>query len=191
MLYLAMAAIVVGVNLLPALGPPTWAVLVLLKLHWHLDAVIVVAAGACSAAAGRYVLARTAHGLRRFLSTRRLDNLEAARGYLTRHRSGAYAGLALFTLSPLPSAQLFEAAGLLAVPLVPLTAAFFVGRLVSYSGYVALATVAQQNFGDVVTSGLKSPVGITVQVALLVGMAALTLIDPRRVAARIAHRRRP
>jgi hypothetical protein len=33
--YLAGAGIVWGVNLLPAFGPPTWAVLVLPKLHWH------------------------------------------------------------------------------------------------------------------------------------------------------------
>jgi hypothetical protein len=39
----------------------------------------------------------------------------------------------LFAAAPLPSAQLFEAAGLARVRLRHLVAAFFVGRLVSYS----------------------------------------------------------
>ena len=43
-----------------------------------------------------------------------------------RNRAGSIAGLALFALSPLPSAQLFIAAGVTGVRLLPLTAAFFV-----------------------------------------------------------------
>ena len=36
-------------------------------------------------------------------------------------------------LSPLPSVELLEAAGLMAAPLLPVTSAFFAGRLISYS----------------------------------------------------------
>ena len=35
--YLALFAIVFGINLLPAFGPPTWAILVFTRLHWHLN----------------------------------------------------------------------------------------------------------------------------------------------------------
>jgi hypothetical protein len=84
----------------------------------------------------------------------------------------------LFALSPVPSAQLFEAAGLIGVRLVPLTAAFFAGRIVSYSIYVAGAGAAKHtSAGALVTSSLTSPWGIAVQVALLVGIAGLTRID--------------
>lgn len=48
--------------------------------------------------------------------------------------------MGLFALSPLPSAQLFVAAGLVDAPLVPLIAAFFAGRLVSYTIYVTAAS---------------------------------------------------
>lgn len=65
-----------------------------------------------------------------------MANLKAARTLLVGDRRRAAAGLGLFALSPLPSAQLFVAAGLLRVRLVPLTLAFFSGRLISYSLYV-------------------------------------------------------
>jgi len=95
--------------------------------------------GALAAASGRFVLASTTRHFRGRFSAERRANLQAAEELLVGSRAKAAAGLGLFALSPVPSAQLFVAAGLLTVPLVPLTAAFFVGRLVSYSLYVAAA----------------------------------------------------
>ena len=40
--YLALAGVVFGVNLLPAFGPPTWAVLVFFRLNSQLAAVPLV-----------------------------------------------------------------------------------------------------------------------------------------------------
>lgn len=56
-LYLAAAAVVLGVNLLPAFGPPTWAVAVFYRLTGHLAVVPLVLIGAVRAAAGRLLLA--------------------------------------------------------------------------------------------------------------------------------------
>ncbi len=181
MLYLAAFAIVFAVNLMPAFGPPTWAVLVLLKLDWHLNTVALVLVGACAAGAGRYLLGLGSYAVRGRLSDRRRANLAAAQQYVTGHRSGAALGLGLFALSPLPSAQLFEAAGVLALPLLPLTVAFFAGRIVSYSLYVSAADIAQRNYGDLFTAALTSPVGIAVQVLMLAGIVALTQIDWARL----------
>lgn len=57
--------------------------------------------------------------------------------------------------------------------LVPLTAAFFAGRLVSYSLYVAAASVAERNLGSVAIDSLTSPVGMALQLAMLAGLAVL------------------
>jgi hypothetical protein len=175
--YLAVGAIVFGVNLLPAFGPPTWAVLVLLKLHWHLAAVPLVLVGAVAAAAGRLVLAMATRRLKPHLPERSVANLEANGGLLMSHRAGSVVGLALFAVSPLPSAQLFEAAGLLDVPLVPLTVAFFAGRLVSYSLYVGAASIAQANLGQVFESVFTSPWSWVVEVALLAGLVLLAQVN--------------
>lgn len=59
------------------------------------------------------------------------------------------------------------------VPLVPLTAAFFAGRLVSYSLYVVAASVAERNLGSVAIDSLTSPVGMALQLAMLAGLAVL------------------
>src|SRR5215207_11097011 len=146
---LAELAIALGcifaINLLPAFGPPTWTVLVFFKVNSDLPVVPLVLGGALAAASGRLVLAWASGKLRRRMSVQRLAGLTAARTALTGDRRRTFGGLALFALSPVPSAQLFVAAGLLAVRLVPLTAAFFAGRLMSYSLYVGGATLAEQS----------------------------------------------
>jgi len=178
---LVVLAVVFAVNLLPAFGPPTWAVLVFLRLNLDVAAVPLVLSGALAAAAGRIALARCARALRGRFSEERIASLEALREAATRRRAGAVAGLALFALSPVPSAQLFVGAGIAGVRLLPLTAAFFTGRLVSYSVYVGAATAAEESLGPLLTDALRSPLSIAVQVALLVALVALVKIDWRRV----------
>jgi membrane protein DedA with SNARE-associated domain len=168
--YLALFAIVFGINLLPAFGPPTWAVLVFTRLHWHLNPVALVLLGAVAASSGRYLLA---------LGSRRFS------GHLPRRLHGrprsAIALFCLFVVSPLPSAQLFIAAGLLDLNLVLFTLAFFVGRLVSYSIYVSVAVLADKQLGNVLGQLFGSPWSIALQVALLAVVCLLPLVDWRRL----------
>jgi uncharacterized membrane protein YdjX (TVP38/TMEM64 family) len=176
--YGIVAAVVFGVNPMPAFGPPTWAVLVFYRLTDHLAVASLVLTGAVAAAAGRLVLAVAFSHLRGRISSRQAANLAAAGKVLSRDRKRSLAGLALFALSPLPSAQLFEAAGLIGVALIPLTLAFFVGRLVSYSLYVGSATAAASTgIGKMVTSSFTSPWGIAIQLLLLAGMVALSRVN--------------
>ncbi len=175
--WLLVVATIFGVNLLPAFGPPTWAVLVFFRLNSDLPAVPLVLVGALAAASGRLVLAATTRHFRGRFSAKRRENLEAAEQVLVGSRAKALAGLGLFALSPVPSAQLFVAAGLLTVPLVPLTIAFFVGRLVSYSIYVAAASAAKESLGDVLGDIVGSPLGIALQVAMLAGLVLLLRVD--------------
>jgi hypothetical protein len=69
------------------------------------------------------------------------------------------------------------AAGLLTVPLLPVTAVFFAGRLVSYSIYVAAASVAKDSLGAVLTDAIGSPLGIAFQVVMLAGLVLLLRVD--------------
>ena len=175
--YVEVAAIVFGLNLLPAFGPPTWAVLVLFKLNWHLHPAVLVIIGIISAGAGRYLLALATRAGRKWLPKKRVDSLKAAGTYLRKHRAGSAAGLAIFTISPLPSAQLFEAAALADIPLVPITGAFVAGRVVTYSLYLGGATAAQKSFGDTFRKALTSPYAIGIEVAMLIGIVLLARVD--------------
>lgn len=174
---LAQLALAVGVifaiNLLPAFGPPTWAVLVFFSLNFDLPAALLVLLGALAAASGRFVLASGARRLRPRFSRERLAHIDRFEAAARASRRRSAAGLGLFALSPVPSGQLFAGAGLTTVPLLPLTAAFFTGRLVSYSIYVSAASVAEESLGSIVTDALTSPVGLALQVAMLVALALL------------------
>jgi hypothetical protein len=79
------------------------------------------------------------------------------------HPAKSIVGLGLFALSPVPSGQLFVAAGLMRVALLPLTVAFFAGRVVSYTIYVTGASAIKDTFGDQVIDSLTSPLGIALQ----------------------------
>ena len=180
--YLIFFAIVFGVNLLPAFGPPTWSIIALYTLGGDLALPILVPVGALAAVSGRLLLGLATRYLgARLLSARTQDNLAAAREALEQRRGSTLLGLGLFALSPLPSAQLFMAAGLARMRLLPFTAAFFAGRFVSYTIYgVTAHTIRATSLGEVIRSGLTSPWGIALQVAMLAGIVALTRIDWRK-----------
>lgn len=171
-LFLA-AGVVFAVNLLPAFGPPTWAVLVFFSLNFDLPAVPLVLLGAAAAASGRFLLASGARRLRPRFSSERLAHIDRIEAVARANERRSLAGLGLFALSPVPSGQLFAGAGLMTVPLLPLTAAFFSGRLVSYSIYVSAASVAEQSLGSILIDALTSPLGLALQIVMLIGLALL------------------
>ena len=158
--FLLAGLVVFGVNLVPAFAPPTWAVLVLFRLHADLPVVPLVLIGAVAAASGRFVVAYGARALRGRFSAARQQRLESWRATLVRRKTGVFAGLALFTVSPLPSGQLL---------------AFFSGRVVSYAVYVGGASLVAESYGDVATRALRSPTGIGMQVLFTVAVALLPL----------------
>jgi hypothetical protein len=178
---------VFAVNLLPAFGPPTWALLVLFRLHLTLSAAPLIAVGAAAAASGRVVLALGARAMRRRFSPARQERLDAMKAWIVARPAGAFAGLLTFAVSPVPSGQLFVGAGLVDAPLRWLTPAFFAGRVVSYTGYVTAATLVDRSTSDVILRSLRSPVGITVQLLLLGLLALLPLIDWTRLDRRAEH----
>jgi len=171
-------AAVFAVNLLPAFGPPTWAVLVLFSLHLDPATVPLIVTGAVAAAGGRLLLAVGTRRLAGHIPEKQRSNLRAAGELVERRRGSSAAFLALFTLSPLPSAQLFEAAGLMSTRLVPLTVAFFAGRIVSYSIYVGGASALHQSdTGKVLLSSLTSPWALTAEVLMLILLTLLAKVD--------------
>lgn len=182
--YLLLFGVVFGINLLPAFGPPTWSVIVLFGINSDLPIVGMVLTGAAAAALGRMVLA---YGFRWFgshLSQKTRANLTAAREAFERRKSSGVLALGLFALSPVPSAQLFAAIGMAGVKILPFTAAFFAGRLVSYSIYTGSARVIEAyTLGDTFMAALTSPWGIALQVVMLAGLVALAKVNWAKVLA--------
>ncbi|HEY5142962.1 MAG TPA: hypothetical protein VII98_05630 [Solirubrobacteraceae bacterium] len=186
---LLMVAVVFAVNVMPAFAPPTWIVLVYFRLRHDVPLVPLVVGGALASAAGRYVLATACRHLGSRLPERRRRDLAAVGTTLTGARGARWGLLALFTLSPLPSTQLFEAAGLTPqIRLVPVTLAFFCGRLVTYTIYVTGATLAKASLTSLLNDGFASPWSIALQVVLLGFLAAFVFTPWAKVLARFQPR---
>lgn len=171
---LIVAAVVFGINLLPAFGPPTWAVLVYFSFRYgDIPEAALIIFGAGAATAGRFVLARAFRRFGRKLPAKRTESLEVLGRALTQSRGGLVSTFLFFVFAPVPSAQMFEAAGLAKVRLGPLLAAFFIGRLVSYSLYVGAASAAHSQLEKLFEEGLTSPKAIATQ---LISIAVLVII---------------
>lgn len=178
MTYVGLFFLVFGLNLLPAFAPPTWSIVVLYGLNGQLPLWALVVTAAVAASLGRFTLAWGCCIFSSRLPQHLRDNLEAARIALHRRSHNVILALGLFLLSPLPAAQLFMAVGLARVPLLGFTAAFFVGRLVTYSVYGWTARKIQQSsIGDAFMETLSSPWGILLQVTMLAALVALVRVD--------------
>jgi hypothetical protein len=175
---LVVVAVVFGVNLMPAFGPPTWAVLVFFRFRYpEIPAPALVVAGAVAASAGRLLLALAFRAFGTKLPAKRQESLQVLGHVLGERRAGLVASFAFFATAPLPSAQMFEAAGLARVRLRPLVAAFFVGRLVSYSLYVGAASAAHHGLSRLLDDGLSSPQAIATQLVCVALLIAMVFVD--------------
>ena len=178
-IYLALVLVILATNSLPAFAPPTWVILIFFLINYEISPVLLVILGVLSATAGRAFLAWYFRKFAHLIPTRFSTNMEYAGHYFQRSTTKRYAILALFLVSPISSAQLFEAAGLMkTVALKPLLAAFALGRTISYSTYVTGASViAASNFGEVLLHELRSPWAIATQIALILGLVVLGNIN--------------
>jgi len=170
--------VIFAFNVAPAFAPPTWTILVFFTLNSQQPPWLIVIVGALSAGAGRYTLARLTSMLRSRIKKKTMENLESARKVLEEKSSRKIVMLALFVISPLPSAQLFEAAGLIGTRLLPLTLAFFSGRIVTYSIYVTGASQLKANgLGELIKEQFTSVWAIIFQLLMIGGVFLLTKIN--------------
>jgi hypothetical protein len=184
--YVLAGLVVLLANVVPAFAPPTWSILVFFVLTKHPHSLALITIGVVAAVAGRAVLALYFRRFRHWLPKGYVANVQAAGDALTQSRGRSFAVLLLFLVSPLSSAQLFEAAGLMEkVKLRPLLIAFGLGRCVTYTIYVSGAhALKATSLGAVFERYLTSPQAITVEVLLVIGLVALGNVDWSKYAKR-------
>ena len=175
--YLFLLLIIFGINLLPAFGPPTWLALVIAQWRWHLNPVAAVLLGVIGAVAGRGLLAVAFGRLRDFFPKRYVNNLNRAHKKIDEHPSGEIAWYIVFLFTPVPSAQLFCAVGLLEMPLTKILITFAAGRLVSYTIYDATASAIGHEFHSLWSKYWGNPFAIALQISFLIGLSVLPLIS--------------
>jgi len=162
-------------NIIPLFMPPSWLLLAYFRVHYQLPVWLLAPGGALCSTAGRCVLAIGArHFGTRVLPEKERRNVTAL-GEFIRHKKVSFVGVLLYAFGPISSSYLFIAA------------AFFIGRLVSYSVLVAgagalgdqLLRLFQKQFGGWVAYASAA-------IAVLF-MIALVKIDWRRVLGRWWH----
>lgn len=136
LLWLLIAYLVnFAIQLPPALMPPSWALLAYFYIHFHLPLLPLTLGGAVSSTLGRLVLALGAQRLgRRFMSPQKQQNLDYLGTWLNSRPAWQITGAVfLFAIGPIPSNQVFIAAGLTRTRLFSVAVGFVVGRAVSYT----------------------------------------------------------
>ena len=182
-------AVAFGAALMPVFGPPGWAIVVWFRTTTSLHAGAIVGLAAVSGVTGRFVLATTVRWIGTRLPLQRLRRLRVAARWLARRPRAGLAEAVIFSFAPLPSGYLFTAAGLVRLPLAIPLASHLVGRVVTYSFYVAGATALAPKVRALIDQGPVSPATVAVQAAVLVGIVLLLRVDWLRVIARRRRRR--
>lgn len=124
-------------NIIPLFMPPTWLLLSFFRVHYGLPVWLLAPGGAICSTAGRCLLAIGSRHLgARFLPEKERKNVTDL-GEFIRHKKLSFVGVLFYAFGPIPSSHLFVAAGLAKLNLKVVAAAFFLGRLVSYTVLVA------------------------------------------------------
>lgn len=176
--YLILFLIVFGIHLTPVFTPPTWPVIALYSLSMRMPLPLLIICAAVAAVLGRYALAHGSRLLSHRLGGKARRNVDAACAVLKRHKRGKAMLIGLFVLSPVPSAQLFEAAGIARARLLGPTTAYFANRLGFYSLYAVTAySIGTSSIGEAFHDKLTSPLFIAVQIAVLALLVVLMRLD--------------
>lgn len=177
--YLLVSVAIFVFNLLPAFAPPTWAVLLFFNFQYDLNPLLLICVGIIAAAAGRAGLFELFRNFRKYLPRGYLANMAKLGHYLEESNKRFFGLLTLFFLSPLSSAQLFEAAAIMnRMRLRPLLIAFASGRLFSYSFYVfGSSQLKSTSLGQIIKEQITSPAAILIQLLMIAGLVILGNID--------------
>lgn len=171
--YVLLASLVLGLNIIPAFMPPTWTVLAFFVTKYDLLLIPVVLIGASCATLGRVVLAGISRKyFRRILSADSQENYASIGDYLNRHRKLTIPLVIAYAFLPIPSNDVFIAAGLAKVKIKLLAGSFFVGRLISYTFWVSLTQRFSDNLVDIFSKHYTKAGSIVLEV---VGLLLLYL----------------
>lgn len=149
-IYLLIAALVYGINLVPAFMPPTWIFLAFFYIHFKTSFIITVLIGAAMATLGRVSLALLSKKyVRPKISEESLGNYDALGKFLKKHEKLSIPIFILYAFFPFSSNYVYIMAGLTEINLKILAITFFFGRIVSYSFWVAATYKLSEKLEDI------------------------------------------
>ncbi|NTU72993.1 hypothetical protein HGB07_02335 [Candidatus Roizmanbacteria bacterium] len=172
--YIIMTLVVLGINAVPAFMPATWSILAFFYITYHLEMVPTVILGATAAVIGRLILASLSRSvIRPRLSPRTQKNYKALGKFLTKKKHITIPLVIGYAFLPIPSNQVFIAAGVAEVSVQLIALCFFIGRLFSYSIWVSVAHHVTTNLGVLIASHYSHFSGMLLEI---MSLAILILI---------------
>jgi membrane protein YqaA with SNARE-associated domain len=164
-IWLVVIGLVVLLNVVPALMPPTWLLLSYFHLNHGLDVMPLALVGAPAATLGRAMLALLSRRAGpRLLPARWRGNLEHLVELAGEFRTVSIGLLVAFVLGPIPSEVLFVAVGIARAPLAPVLAIFLAGRLVGYMAWISAASTVSASLADLFQPRIGSASAIAGQI---------------------------
>lgn len=145
--YFGIFLVLLGINAVPILMPPSWIVLTsFYLLDPTLNIVILAMVGATAATIGRFILKKISGLFRRFVGEEQKSNLDIIGDYLNRKKYGYVIASFLFGATPLPSNVLFITYGLMRAKNLGIYVGFWFGRVFSYIIMIYFGNVVLQPF---------------------------------------------
>jgi len=154
---IVLAGLTFIINVIPAFMPPTWIFLVFFSLKYNLPVVLTIIIGIVFATLGRTALYYLSHRyFLKFLPVKYRLNINYLGQFLNVRRDLSIPLFVIFSFLPLPSNQLFIAAGIAEYNLKILISCFVVGRLISYSFFIGSSHLIEDNFGQIFSSNFSN-----------------------------------
>lgn len=185
--YLVLGLLVLGINVVPAFMPPTWMILTFYYLRYNLDLIPVVLVGASCATAGRIILTvLSRYYLRPIFPKGTKENLDSLGAFLSKKQQLTATIVLTYAFLPIPSNQVFITAGLARVNISIIAFSFFMGRMISYTVWVSLASRVSDNLESLLASHYTKINSFILEVLSLVLMVIVINIGWKRVLKRIS-----
>ena len=148
-ILLLLAILIFVINVIPVFMPPTWIILAFFYINFHPPFLLTILIGA-AATIGRIALYFISKNyFRGFFSKYTLKNYGALGQFIGKNEKLSIPIFVIYAFFPISSNYVYIAAGLAEINIKILASSFFVGRLISYSFWVAASHAVNNRLEDI------------------------------------------
>ncbi|VVB75345.1 SNARE associated Golgi protein [uncultured archaeon] len=170
-------------NIVPAMMPPTWAILSFFYITYPQNIIILVILGVTASTTGRFALAKlSGYVTERFASSKKRHEFEAINQKLRGKPIEKFIFTFIYALSPLPSNALFIAFGATKTRMREVLGGFFAGRVISYLFLVFTTQKIFSSFESTIL-GSASTLTIAIEIVGVVIVIAFFFVDWNKIIA--------
>ena len=173
-LYLLAAfALIFVINMVPAFMPATWMVMAFFYIQFDLPLLPLTVIGAFVAGLGRIVLAKGSRWVKRGYMHDKKQDLDSLGACLDERRNAVSWTVFVYSLTPLPTNNLFIAAGMAEVNLAWVLVGYWSARAIADTFWVWTTDQVFESLGDIFGGVYSDWFGIGFQ---LLGITSIALL---------------